>query len=451
MALTPNIARARSTQVSILPQFIHEDNPLLVEFLRNYYEWESRMGADAAFESIKLNNDVDTVLDEMLVGFKRSFAKNFPEVLATDFRHFSKFLKEFYQTKGTEDAFKIFFRAAYNQPAAVEYPRVKLFKPSNSAWDRTGSIKSVHVSGESPFSQIGHEIVGKTSGASAIVYDVRKVNYAGVDHYELLVESIRGDFESLEFIDCSVDGGVIRSTLIPSYGISIDSSTQVWYDGDVLEFPVNKVFAKVDKIHYGKVVGFTISGAGSGYEPGDEVRLESFGQGAGVLGRVSSVGASGEIQSIDVIRSGFGFNTDWVVATFITTSGTGAVVYPVFDSNFRKIKHATVLSAGPYQAPYTPRQEVIAGCTVNMTPVPVEYSPKTTILSGAPSSEVSKVHDSSYYQEHSYEIRSNANFIQHQSAIGSLLHVAGLKMFGRATVEVEITGHDGAELTPLGV
>ena len=449
MALTPNIARARSTQVSILPQFIHEDNPLLVEFLRNYYEWESRMGADAAFESIKLNNDVDTVLDEMLVGFKRSFARNFPEVLSTDFRHFSKFLKEFYQLKGSEDAFKVFFRAAYNQPVAVEYPRVKLFKPSNSMWDRTGTIKSVHVSGGSPFSQIGFEISGKSSGASAIVYDVKKVNYNGVDHYDLFVESIRGDFENLEYIDCVIGDDIIRSTLIPSYGISVVSSTQVWYDGDVLGLPVNQVFAKVDKINYGKVVGFTVSSPGAGYAVGDEVRLESFSQGAGVLGRVSAIGAGGEIQSIDVIRAGFGFNTDWVVASVITVGGTGAVVYPVFDADFRKIKHATVLSAGPYQSPYTQRQESIEGCVVNLFPIPVLYSPKSSTLSGAPSTEVAKVHDSSYYQEHSYEIRSNANFIQHKSAIGSLLHVAGLKMFGRATVEVEVTGHGGTELVPL--
>lgn len=448
MALTPNIARARSTQVSILPQFIHEDNPILVEFLRNYYEWESRHGADAAFESIKLNNDVDTVLDEMLDGFKRSFAKNFPQVLATDFRHFSKFLKEFYQSKGTEDAFKVFFRAAYNQPAAVEYPRVKLFKPSNSAWDRTGVIKSAFVSGPSPFEQIGFEVVGRNSGARALVYDVKKVNYSGTDYHELYVESIQGTFENLEYIDCTIGEEIVRSTLIPSYSISTITSDPEWYDGDLLEFPTNGVFAKVDKIVYGTVTGFAVSSGGSGYEVGDEVQVSSFSQGAGVLGKVSAVGVGGTIESISVIRSGFGFNTDWVTVSFITTNGAGASAFPIFDANFRTIKHATILSAGPYQAPYTQKTESIAGCSVDFVPVPVVYSPKTTTLSGAPSTVVSKVHDSAYYQEHSYEIRSNANFTQHTQSIESLLHVAGLKMFGRATVEVDIVGHSGTELLP---
>lgn len=437
MGLSPNVARARSTQVSILPQFLHEDSPLLVEFFKAYYEWESTRGADAALESIKLNNDVDTVIDGMLGGYRRAFAKDFPINAASDFRHFSKFLKEFYQKKGTPDAFDMFFQAVYGEKVSIEYPRKLLFKPSGATSDNAGHIiTSTPVTGAA-FDQVGCVVVGKSSGASATVREVVLIRHAGDPFYILTVDDPIGEFIVGEAIECDSSEGIVRSTLVPSYSMSVVESDQVWYDGDVLDFPVNAVQGVVKKVRRGKVVEFTVTSGGLGYAVGDRVLVRPKGNGVIAVGRVSAVDGGGSIQGVAVTAAGGGYNSDWAGVTIETDNGTGASVSPVFDGGFMRIQVADVIGTIPYLHSSPTVTESIGGCVVEFYPSPIRYIRSTIVASAAPSTPHSKTHDSVRYQEFSYDVRSNANFDQHASAIQSLLHVAGMRMFARSEVVSE--------------
>ena len=69
------------------------------------------------------------------------FATEFPQYsyLTTDW--FVRSLRQFYQNKGTADSIKWFFRAFFNEPADVHYPREDIFTASGGTWDAPFTIK----------------------------------------------------------------------------------------------------------------------------------------------------------------------------------------------------------------------------------------------------------------------------------------------------------------------
>ena len=95
------------------------------------------------YEARKLADyrDTATSLDEFRERFFAMFATEFPQYsyLTTDW--FVRSLRQFYQNKGTADSIKWFFRAFFNEPADVHYPREDIFTASGGTWDAPFTIK----------------------------------------------------------------------------------------------------------------------------------------------------------------------------------------------------------------------------------------------------------------------------------------------------------------------
>lgn len=428
MASTNVVARAGSQMVSALPKFVIENYPKFVNFLRAYYTWSATEGPDLAMEAMKLANDVDLVIEEMLPSYLASYAKNFPVELKTNFRHFAKFLKEFYQLRGTEESYRIFFKAVFNEEASVFFPRIQIFKPSEAIWNKSTYFKAAATNGN-PFDLINKEITGMNNGYKAIVSNVVKVG----DRYDIYFEEAEGEFEVGEVITHEN----ISVTIVPIFKVSSFTSTQDWYDSSIIH--TNGVVLKVDKINYGRIVGLTIIDGGTGYEVDDVITSTSQYSGTGFEAKVTGVDGSGAITSIAVQRSGFGFSHDDVDIIIESSSGSGAILEPIFDSEFRKIKSLSFIQNDEFTNGSDLTVTLPNGTQIVFTQGVTNTVKYWVKSQSTPSTGYAKLHDSDYYQEYSYEIQSKANVREQEQSLRALLHIAGLKMFVKTIFQEEVS------------
>jgi hypothetical protein len=182
-----------------IPDYVQEYYPIFVVFVTKYFEWLEQGGnPQAIIQNIRVNNDVDTTVSSLLTKFVEMYAPGMPIQPAADRSIIVKYFRDFYQKKGSEDTFKFFFRAFYNDDITIFYPNAILFKPSDNNWYTEQKLTVTKISGD-PTSSVHTVITGATSKARAVINVSRKVN-RGINTWELIVQpsSIAGTFVSGE-------------------------------------------------------------------------------------------------------------------------------------------------------------------------------------------------------------------------------------------------------------
>lgn len=182
-----------------IPDYVQEYYPIFVVFVTKYFEWLEQGGnPQAIIQNIRANNNVDTTVSSLLTKFVEMYAPGMPIQPAADRSIIVKYFRDFYQKKGSEDTFKFFFRAFYNDDITVFYPNTILFKPSDNNWYTEQKLTVTKVSGD-PTSSVHTVITGATSKARAVINVSRRVS-KGFNNWELIVQpsSIAGTFVSGE-------------------------------------------------------------------------------------------------------------------------------------------------------------------------------------------------------------------------------------------------------------
>jgi hypothetical protein len=312
MAKTNIASKAVSQSVSSLPKYVVDNHPKFASFMKAYYSWSASQGPDLAMEVLKLQNDIDLVPDVLLDGYKKSYAEGFPLQTQVDFRHFAKFLKEFYQLKGTPESFRIFYRLVFGVDAEVFYPKTQMFIPSDAIWYNEVSFRASVLTGN-PLNLISKEVTGKTNGFTAIVSNVNKISDV---EYEVIIEESNGKFIIGETIFLGGDS----LTVLPIYTIVSYASQSSWYDASIITLPLDGISLKVDKINYGKIVSLVINSTGTGYAVDDILTSETEFQGTGFNAKVTSVNGTGGITGYVILNAGFGFNSNYVTIKPISKS-----------------------------------------------------------------------------------------------------------------------------------
>lgn len=400
-------ARAVSQKVAALPKFIQEDHRKFVSFMEAYYKWSATHGADIGFEAMKLANDIDLVPDELLPKYREVYAPNFPVNAKADFRLVAKHLKEIYSVKGTDESYRIFYQAAYGESVQVRNPKDRVFKPSDAAWSNHKVMLVKQVAGN-PFDLVGHDING---------WLVESVMKSG-DLYAL---ELSGNGQEFQLTDSITLEGITVS-IQPVYSIGEIESSINWKDGETAT--VDGLTFKVDQVHYGKVMSVTVMSGGTGYKVDDVVELTTNHLGSGFRGRVSAVSTQGAITRVSIDRRGWGFNDRDVTLTVQSAEGKNAKLSPVFDSNMGKIKHASIIrnTAAP-----TKKAIQVKNTRIALEQAVFHIGHYWTELRSAPSTHHAMIHDSSFYQDYSYELVSGADV--DKAAVQSLLGVAGMKLY----------------------
>jgi hypothetical protein len=125
-----------------LPEFIRSDFDTFVTFVEAYYAWMDQTGnAIDLSKNIPTYMDLDTSLNEFITFFTKQFLPLFPPDRLSNPAFFIQHAKEFYRSKGTAKAVRLFFRLLYDQDIDVFYPKDSILRASTSEWATTPSLR----------------------------------------------------------------------------------------------------------------------------------------------------------------------------------------------------------------------------------------------------------------------------------------------------------------------
>jgi hypothetical protein len=269
-----------------VPEFIRIDHPTFVAFLNAYYEWLETQGASLrnVMDLAKVK-DIDTTFDEYVDHFKQQYLLDFPESLAinpetglpVEIKTLIKYIKQFYQAKGTEKTYEFLFRILYDTNVEFYYPKVDILRASDGKWIVNKTIRIPGSLGNIIFECSGRRVYQRNSSgvviAAASVLDVSKYQIGVFPVYEINLSNINGTFNA-------------------NLPLEIETSTTT----------------AIEPKLYSVASSITITNGGSNYRVGNRVIFTNasgdIGQGA--RAKVTQVSSTGKILKIEI--EDFGIN-----------------------------------------------------------------------------------------------------------------------------------------------
>lgn len=298
------------------PEFIVENNPNFVAFLRAYYEWMERSDYGAVlYHSKKLLDykDLDTTTEEFFKFFKNDFLPYFPEDVLLDERKLIRFAREFYSKKGSEESIKFLFRILYNKDIEIFYPKENILVASDGKWQIPQAIKVVLTPEYYNFDVSllkKRGAFGSESNASCVIENVYRTYDAGLDS---------------EVVELYI------SNLVKSFDVGEDLVINGTYANTASFTFSQKIIGSVSnlKILQGNTLEETRYNQGLGYRTGDPVVFYGGLAEDSLVARkavayVNNVSA-GKIESVEVLSGGFGYSPyPNTIISVVSANGSGA-------------------------------------------------------------------------------------------------------------------------------
>lgn len=345
-----------------IPEFIRIEYPNFVEFIKVYYSQQEVEGSGYEFiANLSDYMDVDRTSLEFLNNFSKQYLSGLPNNIISSInkRTLIKYIREFYQSAGSESSFKFLFRIMFNEDIDIYYPSKDMLRVSHGKWQNDVVIKVTNTELDDHIINIeGTEITGETSGARAIVDKVKLYTSSnGISVAELFIveiDPINGIHkfkvdEYIRGIDMSrYDSGHAFHEKILSImtGVNLISPGQYYVPGDIID-AISTVgadaFIIVDQVHEGNIESIDIIKGGIDYVVGDLITFSST-SGKSAKARVNAIDGVGAITDINIINSGYGYK-EMPVIDINSIAGTGAALY-VVSSEIGKIKKTKMISHG---------------------------------------------------------------------------------------------------------
>lgn len=280
--MTSNRIKERiSDLISIqLPDHIVFNYPTFLSFIETYYKFlEQNQHAQEILQNARLYADIDYTIENLVDNFFNTYTLNVPKNILANKNLFVKLAKDLYRTKGSEESFRTFFRAFFNEEIEFFYPGDVILKPSSGKWYTPRKLKVKQLSGD-PFNLESTIINGSNSGAVAIVDSI--ISYLDEQNtiYEIYLEpnSINGTFLPGE--------SILGKKLVNSVSNTFITTTATVYH----------TISKIDIVD-----GYV------GYSNNQPITIIST-QGQRAKGYVDAVSDSGEILSIKMENTGYGYS-----------------------------------------------------------------------------------------------------------------------------------------------
>jgi hypothetical protein len=411
-----------------IPEFIREDYPTFVAFVEAYYEYLQEQGVD-----LSTARDLDKTLDEFIVEFKKELAHNLPQI-AADERFILSHIKDQYLSKGSEASYKLLFRLLFGKKVELTYPGTQMLRASDGRWNQEISVFA-RVDFGDPL-----EIVGKLVDIQTSTRLIRVL----VDRKEDLV------------------GEVDRIVAL---------------GGNIYEFYLDKKFFGVlkptDKIKYKDTFQATILPAtqtpkitqpGKNFRVGQVFEVRS-GTGTGALLKVTAVDANNGIKYAEFIKFGIGYTANFAVNLLATNTVNATQLAVASASSSRSGDNLTIgdrtlgfdeqgyVNLGDYvtydfvdgsyagsiirEFSLSYRNAQVASDDPAIIEVDlgalVKYPGYFTSNAGFLDDSIF-IQDSKYYQAFSYVIRIDERLVSYKSAVKTMLHPAGMALFGEYNI-----------------
>lgn len=302
MATNKKLSALISSQ---LPQYLADEGPNLIAFMKAYYEWMETTGqVTEVSKNLLTYQDIDdTDLDKFYEYFRREVLSEFPQDFEADKRLVAKRIKDLYKAKGTKLSFNLLFRILFNEDLDFINPADNILRASDGRWLKENIIRL-----GSPFVGnieliVGETVTGQTSGATGRVQEAVTVIESGIEVKQLRISNVIGTFLDLEQVVSETGkSGFILNTIGPLQGVT---------------FPDAR-----------------FNRGGSGHQSGDRVSFTSS-QGAGANGFVVSTDESTVVFSLT--NRGSGYRVNNTIVTVSGGTGTGGSVRVTSISNTENI------------------------------------------------------------------------------------------------------------------
>jgi hypothetical protein len=411
-----------------IPEFIREDYPTFVSFVEAYYEYLQDQGVD-----LSTARDIDKTLDEFVLEFKKELAHNLPGI-QQDERFILTHIKDQYLSKGSEASYKLLFRLLFGKKVELTYPGTQMLRASDGRWNQEISVFAKVDFGDP------NGIVGKLVDIQTATRLIRVL----VDRKEDLV------------------GEVDRIVAL---------------GGDIYEFFLDKRFFGVlkptDKIKYKDTFQATIlpatqtpkiTQAGKNFRVGQVFEVRS-GTGTGALLKVTAVDDNNGIKYAEFIKFGIGYTADFAVSLLASNTVNAAQLAIASASSSRSGDNLSIgdrtigfdeqgyVNLGDYITPDyvdgTYAGSIIREFSLNFRNAQtasddpaiievnlgalVKYPGYFTSNAGFLDDSIF-IQDSKYYQAFSYVVRIDERLSSYKSAVKTMLHPAGMALFGEYNI-----------------
>jgi hypothetical protein len=424
MSLKPSVSNLVPYQV---PAFVREDNPTFVAFLQAYYEYLETQSPD-----LKDLRNLDTTLNGFIKYFKDELAHNLPDI--DNPRFILEHIKSQYLAKGSEASYKLLFRLFFNKEVAIDYPGTQMLRASDGKWNQDVSIIAQVTSGHPD------QIVGK-------------------------------------LIDVITPTKVIRIMIDRRQYIEIEVERVVRIADDIYEFYIDRRFFgdisindklryKTDTVYFSATILATtaklkVLAAGTGFKIGQLYNIRN-GRGTGSIMKITAVSSTGGIISAEFIKYGTGYSTDFTSTIYADSGqsavGTGGTAISLVGGNLGisegtdgfsetgslNLSDYAVASAidgtyaglvlrefggdaGAIASPYDP-------AIIKVSLGPLAKYPGYYVNNDGFLDDAIFIQDSRYYQSFSYVLKIDERLDQYKSLVKTLLHPAGMAVFGEYSV-----------------
>lgn len=405
-----------------LSSHINEDYPLFVEFLSGYYEWLETEGSPYYHLRNHLSAmDFKVSLEGYTSLLKSEYLSTIPEKVLADKEILIKHSKQFFQSLGSEKSFQFIFKILYGEDIVLYYPKTDILRASDGSWINDENLMYVSNSGKvneylyRRVTQTREIYPGIFEYASATVNRIinryaNKFNFA-----ELYLNDIVGDFK-LDWpiaVDDNVEWilPIADSIEVVNAGLNYTLDNGLTYQGDStfeLTIPATLV-GKVDSRYTTIMTADELTVKLDGVQvtnfmyDGKTIKHPGIIQGTlvsvtwpvykGFLA-ISQVGPAGEIIDVDLVDTPFGIITP---QTYTSTQGGSGGVIKIIPALTKRIP----------------------GCFLDTE----SFLSSNKVLQ-----------DSEYYQDYSYVIKAGIDIDRYRDVVMSVLHPAGLKMYGEVNI-----------------
>jgi hypothetical protein len=345
-----------------------------------------------------------------------------------------KNLRDFYLSRGTKKSFEFLFRALFDEPIAIKYPRERMLvldqadyasesRVYTTANNRLGTTAAAILADLNGRKHV--QMTGIVSGTVATIESIQILLSGDRAYFQITILEPLTDFVVKEDVRIESESGFIIERLHnvmtvaitdPGNGFALNEELAVSGAG------LNGVI-RVSNLKGGKADSVAITAPGESYVVGDKILAEKIegDYGFGFYAKVSGVGANGEITKINISDFGRGYR---VVPPLYIKSPTGSgAKLQIVSGSIGAVNRIAILQPYVDFDPTTVAVELgNAAFEVGETTIfrSRAYKDRRGVLG-----ENSILIDSDQYQQFSYDLVTALSSGVHRQIVDELLHPVG--------------------------
>jgi hypothetical protein len=418
-----------------LPAFVRSDYPAFEKYIIDYFTWLEQDGnVLQILEEWYANNDPDNMVEPYVSAILRDLGWTWEGSLAIPKNLLLKNLRDFYLSRGTKKSFEFLFRALFDEPIAIKYPRERMLvldqadyasesRVYTTANNRLGTTAAAILADLNGRKHV--QMTGIVSGTVATIESIQILLSGDRAYFQITILEPLTDFVVKEDVRIESESGFIIERLHnvmtvtitdPGNGFALNEELAVSGAG------LNGVI-RVSNLKGGKADSVAIIAPGESYVVGDKILAEKIegDYGFGFYAKVSGVGANGEITKINISDFGRGYR---VVPPLYIKSPTGSgAKLQIVSGSIGAVNRIAILQPYVDFDPTTAAVELgNAAFEVGETTIfrSRAYKDRRGVLG-----ENSILIDSDQYQQFSYDLVTALSSGVHRQIVDELLHPVG--------------------------